>query len=119
MNKERAEILTRYFAALREHDWEGLAQCLATDVRRTGPYLDVVEGREAYAKFLAGVVPALQNYALDVASMHDLESGEALVRLSETLDVDGVATTYPEALVFGFDADGRIARVEIFIQRPN
>ena len=40
--------------------WEALASCLAADVYRTGPYLDVVHGREAYVDFLAKTLPALE-----------------------------------------------------------
>ena len=112
------DVLERYFQALRDHDWVGLGDCLAADVRRTGPYLDVVRGKQAYVRFLSRVVPALPNYALDVSRVRALPDGSALVELSETLDVDGVATAYPEALIFDFDGDGRILRVDIYIKQP-
>jgi hypothetical protein len=111
-------ILERYFDALRDHDWQGLGECLAADVRRTGPFLDVVRGRRAYVEFLAAVVPTLENYALTVAGTHRLGDGSALVLLSETLDMDGVATEFPEALRFGFDDDGRILQIDVYIQDP-
>ena len=38
------DVLERYFQALRGHDWVGLGDCLAADVCRSGPYLDVVRG---------------------------------------------------------------------------
>jgi hypothetical protein len=112
------EILERYFAAMRAHDWPALAATLADDVHRTGPFLDHVRGKQAYVEFLARVVPALPNYALDVARIRALEGGGALVELSESMDRDGDRRTYPEALLFGFDAAGRIARVDIFIKQP-
>jgi len=111
-------ILERYFDALRAHDWSSLADCLAENVRRTGPFLDVVEGREAYVAFLARVVPALENWSLEVARIHRLDDDSALVLLSETLDVEGTATEFPEALLFGFDPGGRIVRIDIYLQRP-
>ena len=113
-----SEVLERYFAAMRAHDWPALAETLAEDVHRTGPYLDHVRGRQAYVDFLARVVPALQNYALDVARIRAIEGGGALVELSESMDRDGTRRSYPETLLFAFDGDGRIARVDIFIKQP-
>lgn len=112
------KILERYFEALRAHDWDDLADCLAEDVRRTGPFLDVVEGRSAYVKFLAGVIPALAGWSLAVSRIHSLEDGSALALLRETVEMDGVASEFPEALLFDFDADGRIVRVDVYMQRP-
>ena len=111
-------VLQRYFAALRGQDWEALADCLADDVHRTGPYLDGVRGRGAYVDFLAGVIPQLENYALDVRGIHPLEEDRALVLLSESMDHEGLRRTHPEALLFGFDADGRIARVDVYLEQP-
>jgi hypothetical protein len=111
------EVLERYFQALRDQDWTALRECVSEGVHRTGPYLDVVEGRDAYADFLAGVVPKLPNYELRVRDVKLLASGGAVVRLSEILDVDGVSTEHPEMLLFEFDADGRIDRVDIYLKR--
>lgn len=116
MNPE--DVLERYFQAMRDHDWDALRECVSEGIRRTGPYLDVVDGRDAYADFLAGIVPTLQNYELRVHDTKRLEGGGAVVRLSEFLDVDGVATEHPEMLLFEFDADGRIDRVDIYLKRP-
>jgi len=102
---------------MRRHDWERLADCLAPDVRRTGPYMDVVEGRAAYAQFLAGVVPTLPNYTLAVHRVRALGPDAAVVELSETLDVKGVATEFPEVLLFELDADGRIRTVDVFVKQ--
>ena len=110
--------LERYFQSLRDHDWETLRDCVAEDVHRTGPYLDIVEGRDAYANFLAGVVPKLENYELRVHDIQRTEAGGAWVRLSEILDVDGVSTEHPEALLFEFDDAARITRVDIYLKRP-
>jgi hypothetical protein len=72
MNPARLRTLERYFEALRRHDWAALAACLAPDVHRTGPYLDEVRGRDAYRDFLAGVVPKLEGYALEVHAVEPL-----------------------------------------------
>ncbi len=111
-------VLARYFEALRTHDWDALADCVAEDVHRTGPYRDEVRGRDAYVAFLAEVVPKLANYALDVQEVRALEGGGAVVRLTESMDHGGARHTHPEALLFDFDSAGRIARVDIYLKRP-
>jgi hypothetical protein len=111
-------VLDDYFAALRSQDWKRLAACLAEDVRRSGPYLDVLHGRQAYVEFLSRVIPTLPNYELVVRRTRELGAGSALVELSEILDVAGVRTEFPELLVFDFDAKGAIARVDIYIKQP-
>jgi uncharacterized protein (TIGR02246 family) len=113
-----SDVLAQYFDALRKRDWRALADTLAPDVHRTGPYGDDVRGRDAYVAFLADVIPKLPNYALDVARIRALESGGAVVELSETIDRDGGRFRTPEALLFEFDAAGRIARVDVFIKQP-
>src|SRR5687768_13401833 len=64
--KSMKRILERYFAAMRACDWPALAETLAEDVHRIGPFADEVRGRDAYVEFLAGVIPKLPHYALDV-----------------------------------------------------
>jgi hypothetical protein len=110
--------LDEYFEALRRQDWKRLAGCLAEDVRRSGPYLDLLRGRQAYVEFLARVIPTLPNYELVVRRTRRLGAGSALVELSEILDVAGVRTEFPELLVFDFDAAGAIAAVDIYIKQP-
>lgn len=112
------DVVERYFAALAANDWEALAGCLAASVDRTGPYLDRVCGRDAYVAFLAEVIPTLPNYALRVRKVHRLSDASAVVELSEILDVDGVSTEFPEAIFFDLDADGSIARVDVYIKQP-
>lgn len=110
------QVLGRYFQALRDKDWAALRACVSEHVRRTGPYRDVVEGRNAYADFLAGIVPKLENYELRVHDVQLLVDGGAVVRLSESLDAKGVRTEHPEMLLFGFDADGLISDVDIYLK---
>ncbi len=112
------QILEQYFEALRSHDWERLAECLADEVHRTGPYCDVVHGRQAYTDYLASVVPKLENYALDVEQIRMLEGGGALVELSETVDRNGTTTKFPEALIFAFDTEGRIVKIDVYLMQP-
>jgi hypothetical protein len=111
-------VLDDYFAALRGQDWKRLAGCLAADVCRSGPYLDLIRGRQAYVEFLSRVIPTLPNYALEVRRTRKLGASSALVEVSEILDVDGVRTEFPELLVFDFDAAGAIVRVDIYLKQP-
>ena len=112
------DALHQYFDAIRNRDWKHLAECLAENVERTGPYLDVVRGRQAYVDFIAGVIPSLPNYSLSVSRIDQIDASSALVKLSETLDVKGIPTEFPELLRFDLDEDGRILRVDIYIKQP-
>jgi hypothetical protein len=112
------DVLDRYFDALRTRDRQALAACLAPNVRRTGPYLDVVEGREPYADFLAHTLAKLANYQLWVDRVMEFDDRTSLVLLREVLDVEGVPTAFPEALLFGFDETGLIASVDVYIKQP-
>ena len=110
-------VLDDYFEALRTQDWARLASCVAEDVHRTGPYLDVVQGRQAYVAFLAKVLPTLPNYDLVVSRVRQPSPASAVVELSEFADVDGVRTAFPEVLLFDFDDAGAIARVDVYIKQ--
>lgn len=112
------EAVTAYLGAIARHDWDALAATLAPDVVRVGPYGDTYEGREAYVGFLAGLVPRLEGYRLDVHRVvHDPGAGVAVAELSETVTIDGSPLVTPESLVFDLDDAGRIRRVAIYIQR--
>ena len=113
-----ARVLDRYFEALRKQDWDALSACLARDVHRVGPYLDAIDGSQAYVEFLAGIIPTLPNYDLRVHGTHVLENGAILVLLSEVLDRKGRRTEFPEALVFGLNDEGLIQSVDIYIKQP-
>jgi hypothetical protein len=112
------QTLERYLEALRTQDWESLASCLAEDVERTGPYLDVVRGKQPYVDFLSGILPSLRNYELKVSRIRKVGGGSALVELVEALDADGVRKEFPEALLFDFDEEGLIRRVDIYMKQP-
>lgn len=111
-------ILERYFDALRARDWGALAACLSDDVHRTGPYLDDVRGRQPYVDFLAKVLPSLRNHELEVSRIREVPPHSAVVELSETMDIEGTRKTFPEVLLFDFDAQGLISRIDIYIKQP-
>ena len=112
------QTLERYLEALRTQDWESLASCLAEDVHRTGPYLDEVRGKKPYVDFLSGILPSLRNYQLKVSRVRKVEGGSAIVELVEALDADGVRKEFPETLLFEFDEEGLIRRVDVYMKQP-
>lgn len=88
------------------------------DVMRIGPYGDVYTGRDAYVEFLSALMPTLPGYSMEVSRVTYVENGRrAVAELSETVTVDGAALVTAEVLLFDLDADGRIARIEIFTRR--
>ena len=105
-------VVERYLEAVTSHDWDALRECVAEDVVRIGPYLDRYEGRDAYAAFIADTMPKLRGYEMEVTRLTYAGDSLAFAELSET--VEGIRT--PETLVFELDRDGRIARIEVFIQ---
>jgi limonene-1,2-epoxide hydrolase len=115
-----AGAVERYLECLAVHDWDGLATTIADDdLIRQGPYLDVVEGKQPYLKFLRGVFASLEGYRLDVHRISHTPDRVCYVELSETFDIDGVPTEYPECLVFEQNSDDLINRVSVFIKQVN
>ena len=115
---ERKKLLERYFNAIRTQSWDELASYLSPSVERTGPYLDVFHGRDDYVAYLSRIIPALENYSLNVDRIRELEGGALCVELNEALDLEGVLCVFPEVLLFGFDDDGVIDSVDIYIKQP-
>ncbi len=108
--------IERYFDALRRHDVDDLAACLAADVERIGPYHDEYRGRDAYSTFLASTVSSLSGYEL-VIDRISRAGDTTLVELSETVDDrDGTRLRTREAIVIDLDADGLIARVSVYVK---
>ena len=109
----------RYVACMAAHDWDGLAATIADDgLVRDGPFCDVVEGKQAYVDFLRGIIPSLRGYVLAVGRVTHASDRLSFGELSETFEVDGTPTTYPECIVFERDAAGLIRRVSVFIKQP-
>ncbi|HEY9304546.1 MAG TPA: nuclear transport factor 2 family protein [Mycobacterium sp.] len=116
----KSDTVERYLACLAVNDWDGLAATIAEDdLVRDGPYCDVVEGKQRYLKFLQGVFASLEGYRLDVKRIMRAPDRVSYVELSETFDIDGVPTEYPECLVFEQNPDGLINRVSVFIKQVN
>jgi hypothetical protein len=94
-----------------------MATCLVDDgFERIGPYVDAYRSKDEYVAFIAGLLPTLPGYEMEVARF--TESGEVVVvELSETVDVDGGRLRTPEALVFELAPDRRIRRCEVFLRQ--
>ncbi len=106
-------MVERFLDHMVAHDWDGMADCVADDVERVGPFCDAYRGKAEYVRFISELLPSLGGYAMNVDRV--VYAGRvATAELTET--VDGTGT--PEALVFDLDADGRIAHISIYIQRP-
>jgi ketosteroid isomerase-like protein len=109
----------RYLTSMAAHDWDGLAATIADDgLVRDGPFCDVVEGKQAYVDFLRGIITSLRGYELRVGRVTHASGRLSYVELSETFEVDGQPTTYPECIVFERDDAGLIGRVSVFIKQP-
>lgn len=111
-------VVERYLEAIASHDWDALRECVADEVVRIGPYLDRYEGRDAYVAFIADTMPKLRGYDMRVDRVTYVNDALAFAELSETVELDGTPVRTPEVLVLELDRDGRIARIEIFIQTP-
>jgi ketosteroid isomerase-like protein len=111
-----ADIVSRYLNAIASHDWDVVDECIADDIVRVGPYGDRYAGREEYLAFISELMPKLSGHAMTLDRVTYASDTLAFVELRETVEVDGKPMVTPEVLVFALDGDGRIARVDIYIQ---
>lgn len=111
-----AEIVERYLHAIASHDWDVVDECIADDIVRVGPYGDRYAGRGEYLAFIADLMPRLTGYAMKLERVTYASDALAFAELSETVELDGKPMVTPEVLVFALAGDGRIARVDIYIQ---
>jgi hypothetical protein len=109
-------VVLRYLDRMVAHDWEAVAECLHPDVVRVGPFGDVYTARGPYMEFLSSLLPTLIDYTLAVGRVVSRAS-LVMVQLTETMRLGGVMDTTREVLAVDTDAEGRITRLEIFIQR--
>src|SRR6202034_3898502 len=101
-------VVDEYLRTFAAFDWEGFAAILADeDLRRVGPFMDVIETKQDYVDFLSKLMPTLLNYEVRVDRISDCGAKRFLVELSEIFDVDGVRTEYPQADLFEVNAAGK------------
>jgi ketosteroid isomerase-like protein len=112
------DVVERYLHAIASHDWDVVRECVADDIVRVGPYGDRYAGRDDYLAFISDTMPKLKGYEMTVDRVTYATDALAFAELSETVELDGKPMRTPEVLVFALDADGLIARVEVFIQTP-
>ncbi|MGY4653495.1 hypothetical protein [Mycobacterium sp. URHB0021] len=71
-----------------------------------------------YLAYLVDTMPKLAGYAMAVHRVTYVSEALAFAELAETVELDGKPMLTDEVLVFGFDDDGRITRVDILVQTP-
>jgi SnoaL-like protein len=108
----------QYLDRLSVKDWDGVAATLADEsFERIGPFADVVSSKDAYLRFLSGIVSQLGNYGIKIDRITD--AGKVLLaEIHEIFDAEGQHFEYPEALVFEIDARGLINHVSVYLMRP-
>jgi ketosteroid isomerase-like protein len=112
------DVVQRYLAALGAGDWNALAETLAPDVERMGPYRDFVRGRTEYAEFLQSTIASLSGYELVVTGVI-ADGARVAVELHETVDDNddgGDARLRTEETVVFDVRDGLIARIAVYLQ---
>jgi ketosteroid isomerase-like protein len=115
----RPGVVERYLCALVDHDWDALAGCLTDDVVRVGPYGDTYPSKTEYLAFISDLMPKLRDYSMDVSRVTYTADGlAAYAELAETMTHDGQLLRTNECLTFALAPDGRIARIDVFIQTP-
>jgi len=108
-----------YLSAMTDRDWGRVAASLSDHgLVRNGPFVDVIEGRDAYVEFLRRVCSPFDSYRLDVHRVS--RSGDRLVfaEIDEVIGRDGTVSSFPEVLVFELDDGGAIRAVSVFMKRP-
>lgn len=114
-----AGVVEGYLRFLTAHDWDGLATTLADEgLTREGPFCDLVEGKEAYLSFLRGVFASLGGHKLNVQRISHVSGRLSYVELTETFEIKGVPTDYPECLLFEQNDAGLIRHVSVFFKQP-
>jgi hypothetical protein len=108
-------VIERYLTALTSHDWAAFADCLADEFTRVGPYGDTYTSKPEYVEFISTMLPTLPEYSMEIARI-TYGDGLAYAELAETVsDQDGPLRT-PECITFDLTDDGRIRRIEVYIQ---
>lgn len=108
------DAVDRYLSGLGDRDWTAVANTLAPDVERMGPYRDAYTGRDAYMNFLSETVDSLSGYQLDIDRAQG-NAGVVTVELRETVDDGDGRLETCEAVVFD-TAAGLITRIAVYLQ---
>src|SRR6202161_4668771 len=103
-------VVRRYLERLVAHDWDAMAACLSEDVVRVGPFGDTYTPRDRYVAFLAELMPSLPGYSMRTDRVQSTDR-TVLVELTEIVEIGASPLETPEALVFDFDDEDRIAHI--------
>jgi ketosteroid isomerase-like protein len=76
-----ADIVERYLDAIVSHDWDAVAECVADDIVRVGPFRDRYDGRDDYLAFIADSMKA--QGLCDEGPPSDLREQRARVRRAQ------------------------------------
>lgn len=110
-------VATRYLQALARQEWDEVADCLAAEVIRHGPFGDDFEGATAYVSFLRRTMPSLPGYRMEVDRVTPLGDRRAMVELRETITPEGGALVTHECLLFEIDAVGLLREISVYIRQ--
>jgi hypothetical protein len=111
-------MVERYLECLAAHDWDGLADTIADEgLTREGPFCDLVEGKAHYVAYLRKVCTTLKGHRLEVQRVSHADTRVSYAELTETFEIDGVAATWPECILFEQGDDGLIERVSVFFKQ--
>jgi hypothetical protein len=114
-------VVEDFVSSYNTRDWKRLSSCFnADDFERIGPYVDVIASSTEYVAFLERVVPTMgDNYRLEIDRVvYVPEERAAFAQLIEHYEHDGEIRDTPEIIVFGFDGQGLIRRMRLYLQRP-
>ncbi|HZQ59554.1 MAG TPA: nuclear transport factor 2 family protein [Acidimicrobiales bacterium] len=105
-----------YLKALSDRDWAALPAVFSeSGLSRSGPFADMIEGRDAYVEFLREVCSPFPSYRLDTHRIS--RSGDRIV-FAEIDEVVGGVGSFPEVLLFELDESGKIRYVSVFMKHP-
>jgi SnoaL-like protein len=111
-------IVEQYLKYLTDHDWDGLATTVADEgLTREGPFCDVIEGKAHYLAYLRKILTTLQGHRLEVRRVSHVDDRVSYVELTESFEIDGMAVSWPECILFEQGDDGLISRVSVFFKQ--
>ena len=116
MGDDTSAVVVRYLDRMVAHDWEAMAECLAEDVVRVGPFGDTYTPRDPYVALPLRLMPALPGYSMRIDRVQSIGATVLVEPHRDRRDRRRPLET-PEALVFDLDGEGRIAHIAIYIQR--
>jgi ketosteroid isomerase-like protein len=123
MSQEDVEVVRRAIAALNERDIDGYLACCADDVQLVTPLAEiggVYDGKEAIRRFFADMDDTSPDFHIVTERLESISGDRVLgfLRISATGRASGLpaAVDTPTGNVYDM-ADGKIARVRIFLDR--